>query len=73
MTTSERQSLRLLDTYPDNFMFETDYPHQNGMPPGPVSPSERPADYIAHAFVGVDPNVVGKVLHDNAAGLCGVS
>ena len=62
----ERQTLRLLDTYPENFMFETDYPHQNAMAPGPVSPAERPADYTAHAFQSVDPSISRKVLQDNA-------
>ncbi|HRE02566.1 MAG TPA: amidohydrolase family protein, partial [Ilumatobacteraceae bacterium] len=30
----ETSTLRLLDTYPDNFMFETDYPHPTAMSPG---------------------------------------
>ena len=63
----ERKTLPLLDTYPDNFMFETDYPHPTSIAPGPVSPAEVPRDHIRHAFAGVAPDLARKALHDNAA------
>jgi predicted TIM-barrel fold metal-dependent hydrolase len=63
----ERKTLPLLETYPDNFMFETDYPHPTSMSPGPASPAERPADHIRSAFAGVPDDVARKALHDNAA------
>ena len=63
----ERTTLPLLQTYPDNFMFETDYPHPTSIAPGPVSPAEVPSDHIEHAFADVPPDVARKALHDNAA------
>ncbi len=63
----ETKTLPLLETYPDNFMFETDYPHPTSMSPGPVSPAEVPSVHIARHFTGLDPTVARKALHDNAA------
>jgi predicted TIM-barrel fold metal-dependent hydrolase len=63
----ETKTLPLLSTYPDNFMFETDYPHPTSMSPGPASPAELPRDHIAKHFADVDPVITRKVLHDNAA------
>jgi predicted TIM-barrel fold metal-dependent hydrolase len=63
----EKKTLPLLETYPDNFMFETDYPHPTSMSPGPASPAELPSEHIKKYFVGVPPEVTRKVLHDNAA------
>jgi hypothetical protein len=40
---------------------------------GPVSPVERPADSIAHAFEGIDALVARTVLQDNAAAPYGVN
>lgn len=65
----ETGTLRLLDSYPDNFMFETDYPHPTGMSPGPASPAEIPSVHIARHFGQLPLDVVRKVLHDNAAAL----
>jgi predicted TIM-barrel fold metal-dependent hydrolase len=63
----ERSTLPLLETYPDNFMFETDYPHPTSMSPGPASPAQLPKDHIAEAFASVPPDLARKALHDNAA------
>jgi predicted TIM-barrel fold metal-dependent hydrolase len=63
----ERLTLPLLETYPDNFMFETDYPHPTSMSPGPASPAQRPRDHIVSAFADVPDDVARKALHDNAA------
>jgi predicted TIM-barrel fold metal-dependent hydrolase len=68
----ERDTLRLLDVYPDNFMFETDYPHPTSLSPGPASPADVPSKHIAEAFVGLDAGLVRKVLHDNAAAVYGL-
>ena len=57
----ERVTLPLLETYPDNFMFETDYPHPTSMSPGPASPAELPRDHIAKHFADVPPDVTRKV------------
>jgi predicted TIM-barrel fold metal-dependent hydrolase len=63
----ERGTLPLLEQYPDNFMFETDYPHPTSMSPGPASPAELPRHHIETAFASVSPEVAKKALHDNAA------
>lgn len=69
----EDQTMRLLDTYPGNFMFETDYPHRNSVSPGPASPAERPADYLQRVLTDIDPGVAKRVVHDNAAELYGLN
>lgn len=63
----EKRTLPLLETFPDNFMFETDYPHPTSMAPGPKSPAELPSAHIAKYFADVAPEVARKALHDNAA------
>jgi predicted TIM-barrel fold metal-dependent hydrolase len=63
----EHTTLPLLETYPDNFMFETDYPHPTSMSPGPASPAELPSEHIRRYFPGVPADVARKALHDNAA------
>ena len=63
----ESGTLPLLETYPDNFMFETDYPHPTSMAPGPASPAELPSVHIGKHFAKVPPGVARKALHDNAA------
>jgi hypothetical protein len=42
-------------------------PHQYGLAPGPVSPRERPGDYLERSFRSVPSDITRKVLHDNAA------
>ncbi len=68
----EKMSLPLLEEYPDNFMFETDYPHQTSLSPGPASSALRPDKHIASAFSGVPAQIARKVLYENAAKLYGL-
>jgi predicted TIM-barrel fold metal-dependent hydrolase len=63
----ETETLCLLEAYPDNFMFETDYPHPTAMSPGPNSPERHPGDFIRTAFADVPEDVAVKALHGNAA------
>jgi predicted TIM-barrel fold metal-dependent hydrolase len=63
----ETSTLPLLELYPDNFMFETDYPHPTSMSPGPASPAEVPKVHIEKHFAGIADEIVRKALHDNAA------
>jgi predicted TIM-barrel fold metal-dependent hydrolase len=63
----EDLTLPLLETYPDNFMFETDYPHPTSLSPGPVSPAARPADHVARTMAKVPLDVANKALYENAA------
>lgn len=63
----ETAGIPLLDKYQDNVMFETDYPHETGLNPGPASPALSPRETVVQNFADVDPVIVKKVLHDNAA------
>jgi len=65
----ERLSPALLTDYADNIMYETDFPHPVSMSPGPASPAIAPREFVRQTMEGVDPAVVRKVLHDNAARL----
>ncbi len=63
----ETTTLPLLDVYPDNFMFETDYPHPTSLSPGPASAASKPSDHIREHWQNVPPEIARKVLRDNAA------
>lgn len=66
----EQQScLDAIRRYPDNFLFESDYPHPTCQHPGPRSPGRRPREYAAGLLGDVPDELAGKVLHDNAAAL----
>jgi predicted TIM-barrel fold metal-dependent hydrolase len=68
----ETGTLDLLRHYPDNFMFETDYPHPTSLTPGPCSPAERPIEHIQHNYGGLPEEIVRKLVHDNAARVYGL-
>ena len=61
-----------LDQYPDNLMYETDYPHPTCQHPGPRTPAQFPRDYATDALGGLDDDVLAKVLHDTAAKVYGL-
>jgi len=54
---------------PDNLLYETDFPHPTSMSPGPASEALAPKDFIAEKLGYLGPEVLQKVLHDNAAGV----
>jgi predicted TIM-barrel fold metal-dependent hydrolase len=58
--------------YPDNMMFETDFPHPTCQHPGPRTPAVGPVPYIAEALADVPDDVRTKVLGGTAARLYGV-
>ena len=62
----ETSTLDLLDLYPDNFMFETDFPHPTSLSPGPASPAEIPIEHIRKHLARTDESVLRKVLNGNA-------
>ena len=62
----ERSSLPLLEQYPDNFMFSTDYPHGTSLSPGPASPAEVAWKHLREAFADIDEVVTRKVIFENA-------
>jgi uncharacterized protein len=58
-----------IDLYPDNILYETDYPHPTCQYPGPRTPGTTPASYADRALGGLDDATLAKILHDNAAAL----
>jgi predicted TIM-barrel fold metal-dependent hydrolase len=61
-----------LELYPDNLLYETDYPHPTSMSPGPQTPAVPPRRYAQEVFAGLPDLIARKVLHDNAARLYSV-
>ena len=53
--------------YPDNLMYETDFPHPTSMSPGPASIAQHPRQYASEALASIPRDVVAKLLHGNAA------
>jgi predicted TIM-barrel fold metal-dependent hydrolase len=68
----EKETLPFLEVHPeyaDRVMFETDFPHQTSLSPGPASAAENPKIMIEKHFGSMPADIVRKVLHDNAARL----
>ncbi len=61
-----------LEQYPDNLLYETDYPHPTCQYPGPATPARYPRDYANDILANVADDVVAKLLHDNAAEVYGL-
>jgi uncharacterized protein len=69
----ENEAVRkLMDIYPDNLMFETDFPHPTSLSPGPASSSPGPKSVVQDVFRGIDPELAQKVLFKNAQRLYGL-
>ena len=64
---------KVLDLYPDNILYETDYPHPTSMSVGPASTAVQPRSYAARVLEGVPESTVERVLHGSAAELYGVA
>jgi predicted TIM-barrel fold metal-dependent hydrolase len=58
-----------IERFPDNLMWETDYPHPTCMAPGPQTIATRPDEYAETALATISDAQRRKVLHDNAAAL----
>lgn len=69
----ERASLPLLPAYQDNVMFETDFPHETGIFPGPWSHNIAARAAAEKNLAGIDQVVARKVLFENAARLYGIT
>jgi predicted TIM-barrel fold metal-dependent hydrolase len=63
----QQVALDAIRQYPDNILFESDYPHPTCQHPGPRTPGQRPRDYAQGLLASLPDDVVNKVLHDNAA------
>jgi uncharacterized protein len=60
---------RVVDLFPDNLMFETDFPHPISLSPGPASSARNPRAMAESALAGQPDDIIRKVFHDNAARL----
>ena len=70
----EEQGLaEALAAYPDNILYETDYPHPTCQAPGPASSGTHPQLYAEKSLANVPDSVLQRVLHDTAARLYGIS
>jgi predicted TIM-barrel fold metal-dependent hydrolase len=58
---------KMIELYPDNLMYETDFPHPTSMAVGPKSAALHPADYAEKVLSKFPDAVLKKVLHDTAA------
>lgn len=52
---------------PDNFLFETDFPHPTSLSPGPASTAVKPSEHITQGFSDLEPEVLEKIMGGNAA------
>jgi len=69
----ERRGLdAALDAFPDNLMWETDYPHPTCQYPSPNSSAEPPAQYAEDVLQNVSEETVRKILQDTPARIYGV-
>lgn len=69
----EREPFRaLVGSYPDNVMFESDFPHPTCLAPGPASASGTPSEIIDQNLEGLPPELIRKVLYENAARVYGL-
>jgi predicted TIM-barrel fold metal-dependent hydrolase len=64
---------KAVELYPDNVMFETDYPHPTCQAPGPASTGTHPAQYAERALAGIPEATLAKVLHSTAARIYGLA
>ncbi|HVM67447.1 MAG TPA: amidohydrolase family protein [Acidimicrobiales bacterium] len=69
----EQAALDAIAQYPDNILFESDFPHPTCQHPGPRGPGRRPREYAEQLLARVDDQVARKVLHDNAARVYGLA
>jgi predicted TIM-barrel fold metal-dependent hydrolase len=52
---------------PDNFMYETDYPHPTSMSPGPASAAQKPLDFMVDSLGDLPDETIYKLCRGNAA------
>jgi predicted TIM-barrel fold metal-dependent hydrolase len=57
---------RAIELFPDNLLFETDFPHPTSMSPGPKSTAGPPREYAEKALGGLPEHAIRKVVQDNA-------
>ena len=60
------------ELFPDNILYETDFPHPTCMAPGPQTVAERPRTYAQREFGDLPDATLQKIFHDNAALVYGI-
>lgn len=66
----EKSALKAIEAIgPDNFLYETDFPHPTSMSPGPNSVAIYPKDFIEQNLGHLPEETLRKVLQTNAARL----
>ncbi len=68
----QQAALDAIAQYPDNILYETDYPHPTCQHPGPRTPAQRPRVYASRVLGQCPPDVQAKILHENAARVYGL-
>ncbi len=64
----EREMLSpAIELYPDNILYETDFPHPTSMSPGPATPAVPPRQYASEVLGKLPKELAGKILEHNAA------
>ena len=63
----ENSARNAIEAYPDNILYETDFPHPTSMSPGPASTADHPRDFAERTLAGLPEESIAKVLHHNAA------
>jgi predicted TIM-barrel fold metal-dependent hydrolase len=63
----ERHLERFADLFPDNLMFESDYPHSTCLAPQDGSAAKGPRDTILSNMQGLPEELIVKLVHENAA------
>ena len=58
-----------IERYPDNILYETDYPHPTCQHPGPQTSAMAPRAFAESALGALPEATLAKVLHDSAAAL----
>lgn len=70
----ETDVTRLADLYPDNFMFESDFPHSTSLTPAESNPYVKgPRDTIIANLATIPEPLLVKLLQDNAAAVYNLS
>jgi len=64
---------RMVDLYPNNLMFETDFPHPSCIAPGATSQSGSAQELLQKNLVEIPPEITRRIVFENAAEIYHVS
>ncbi len=58
-----------IEMYPDNILYETDFPHPTCQHPGPQTVAQHPREYAERVLSPLSDKLLSKVFYENAAGI----